>query len=75
MTAQQLKIARIQRTLAWLEADVPQLAMRVRDLSEERQKSAKQFAASMIDSTKAELDRLIAEFSWYETGEPCEPAD
>jgi hypothetical protein len=72
----QTKIARVQRTLAWLEADMPQLSMRVRDLSAERQAQAKQFAACVIDSTKAELERLLSELPIYEGDmPPCEPAD
>lgn len=76
MTVHEYKIARVQRTLRWLEEDVPQLAMRFRDLSPERQKSAKRFAASMIDSTRAELQRLIAELPVEDVSDgPCEPAD
>jgi len=77
MTLHQLKIARVERTLRWLEGDVPQLAMRVKDLSAERQKVAKAFAASMIDSTRAELERLRAlalASEEYEV-DSCEPAD
>jgi hypothetical protein len=76
MTIHEYKIARVERTLRWLEADVLQLAMRFRDLSAERQVVAKRFAASMIDSTRAELQRLIAEQPVHDlTGPPCEPAD
>jgi chromosome segregation ATPase len=79
MTAYQLKIARVERTLRWLEDDVPQLAMRVKDLSAERQKLAKAFAANMIDSTRAELERLRAVALAAEELDtdlsPCEPAD
>ncbi len=76
MTAHQMRIARVERTLRWLEDDAPQLAMRVKDLSRERQKIAKEFAASMIDHTRAELERLRAEvvLSEDESG-MCEPAD
>jgi hypothetical protein len=70
------KIARVQRTLRWLEEDVPQLAARFRDLSPERKTAAQRFTASMIDSTRAELQRLIAELPVQDvTGPPCEPAD
>jgi hypothetical protein len=76
MTTQQMKIARVQRTLAWLEADMPQLSTRFRDLSAERQVQAKCFAASVIDCTRAELERLLAELPSYECDSPpCEPAD
>jgi hypothetical protein len=71
------KIARMQRTLRWLEQDTPLLAMRVKDLSPERQKLAKVFAADMIDRTRAELERLMEErMQDFEDAEcPCEPAD
>jgi len=72
-----LRIARVQRTLRWLEEDVPLLAMRVKDLSPGRQRLAKRFAASMIDHTRAELERLNEERANQaeESETPCEPAD
>ena len=75
--AYDVKIARVQRTLRWLEEDASLLSLRVRDLSPERQKVAKTFAASMIDQTRAELDRLMQERTQESEGEglPCEPAD
>ena len=71
------KIARIQRTLQRLEEDAPLLEMRVRDLSAERQTQAKRFAASMIDQTRAELERLVEERRVDEEDDdpPCEAAD
>ena len=71
------KIARVQRTLERLEEDVPLLEMRVRELSNERQTQAKRFAASMIDQTRAELERLVEERRAEEEDDdpPCEPAD
>jgi hypothetical protein len=72
------RVARIQKTLRWFEADIPLLNMRVKDLSPERQHSARQFAAALIDQTRAELHRVLAEQPQPElqTGEtPCEPAD
>jgi len=71
------KIARIRRTLSWLEQDASLLAMRVKDLSPERQRVAKSFAVSMIDQTRAELERLM-EARLEEVRDleyPCEPAD
>ena len=75
--AQNPKIARVQRTLRWLEEDVPLLNQRVKDLSPERQKIAKKFAAHMIDHTRAELERLMEEHAEEaDVAEfPCEPAD
>jgi hypothetical protein len=54
-------ISRVQKTLRWFEQDIPLLNMRVKDLSAERQQSARQFAAALIDQTRAELQRLIEE--------------
>lgn len=75
--AYDVKIARVQRTLRWLEEDASLLSLRVRDLSPERQKVAKSFAASMIDQTRAELDRLMQQRTQEseERDAPCEPAD
>ena len=58
--AYDVKIARVQRTLRWLEEDASLLSLRVRDLSPERQTVAKRFAASMIDQTRAERFVRIA---------------
>lgn len=72
------RIARVQKTLRRFEDDVVLLNMRVKDLSAERQKSARQFAATLISQTRAELDRLLKEQPEpvSETGDiPCEPAD
>jgi len=70
------RIARVQRTLQRLEDDARLVALRVKDLSPERQSSAKSFAASMIDQTRAELERLMQERRDREQEDiPCEPAD
>jgi len=72
------RIARVQKTLRTFEADIPLLNMRVKDLSAERQRSARQFAAALISQTRAELDRLLKEQPEIapEGGDvPCEPAD
>lgn len=55
------RIAKVQRTLRWFEEDIPLLNMRVKDLSKERQDSARRFAAAVIDQTRAELQRLLQE--------------
>jgi hypothetical protein len=52
--------------------------MRVKELSKERQDSARKFAAAVIDQTRAELERLLQEQprDAQDSGEmPCEPAD
>jgi hypothetical protein len=72
------RITRVQKTLRWFEEDIPLLNMRVKDLSAEQQRSARQFAAAVVSQTRAELDRLLKEQPavGYEAGEvPCEPAD
>jgi hypothetical protein len=75
--AYDVKIARVQRTLRWLEEDATLLVTRVKDLSLERQTQAKRFAADMIDQARAELDRLVQErtIDREESAFPCEPAD
>ena len=55
------RISRVQKTLEWFEQDIPFLKVRVKDLSAERQKSAKRFAAAVISETRAELKRLLKE--------------
>lgn len=72
-----IKIARMRRTLSWLEQDASLLTIRLKDLSPERQRVAKSFAANMIDQTRAELERLM-EARLEEVRDlefPCEPAD
>ena len=46
------RIAKVQRTLRWFEEDIPLLNMRVKELSKERQESARKFAAAVIDQTR-----------------------
>jgi hypothetical protein len=78
MLTNDFRIARVQRTLRWFEDDIPLLNMRVRELSKERQESARKFAAAVIDQTRAELERLRLEGlnEGHDSAEmPCEPAD
>lgn len=78
MLTNELRIARVQRTLRWFEEDVPLLNMRVKDLSKDRQDSAREFATAMIDRTRAELERLLRQQSLDTLDSPetaCEPAD
>jgi hypothetical protein len=72
------RIAKVQRTLRWFEEDIPLLNMRVKELSQERQDSARRFAAAVIDQTRAELERLLQEQpqDTRDSSEmPAEPAD
>lgn len=77
MATRDFRIARVQRTLEYFENDVPLLNMRVKELSRERQESARKFAAAIIDQTRSELEKLLQEQppELDDTGEPCEPAD
>ena len=78
MLTNDFRIAKVQRTLRWFEEDIPLLNMRVKELSKERQESARQFAAAVIDQTRAELERLLQEQPHDmrdSRGAPCEPAD
>jgi hypothetical protein len=74
----EFRIAKVQRTLRWFEQDIPLLNMRVKELSMERQESAKKFVAAMIDQTRAELERLLQQQP-NDQNDPseahCEPAD
>ena len=78
MLTNDFRIAKVQRTLRWFEEDIPLLDMRVKELSKERQESARKFAAAVIDQTRAELERLLREqpLDMPDSNEmPCEPAD
>ena len=74
----EFRIAKVQKTLRWFESDMPLLNMRIRELSKERQESAKEFASAMIDQTRAELQRLLQQQpddAVDADSAPCEPAD
>jgi hypothetical protein len=82
MITNDFRIAKVQRTLRWFEEDIPLLNMRVKELSKERQESARLFATAVIDQTRAELERLLREqfhdqpHDMQDSAEaPCEPAD
>lgn len=77
MLTNELRIAKVQRTLRWFEDDIPLLNMRVKELSKERQESAKKFLAAMIAQTRAELEKLLQQRPVDDHGSeaPCEPAD
>jgi hypothetical protein len=77
MLTKEFRIAKVEKTLRWFEQDIPLLNMRVRELSKERQESARKFAAAMIALTRAELNRLLDERPTDENASqvPSEPAD
>ena len=77
MMSHEFRIARMQKTLRWFEEDIPLLNMRVKELSKERQDSARSLAAAMIAQARAELERLLQQRpDDTNAGEPHnEPAD
>jgi hypothetical protein len=78
MLTNDFRIARVQKTLRWFEEDMPLLDLRVKELSAERQESARQFAAALVHQTRTELERLLQlqpEESRHPDQSPCEPAD
>ena len=77
MLTNEFRIAKVEKTLRWFEQDIPLLNMRVRELSKERQESARKFQAAMIALTRAELNRLLEQRPNDENGSEVssEPAD
>jgi len=53
MLTNDFRIAKVQKSLRWFEDDIALLDMRVKMLSEERQETARKFAAAVIDETRA----------------------
>ncbi len=68
------KIDRTQRLIRMLEEDAPLLARRVAELTPERQKSAKDFAAKLTAQARAELEKLISEDSYWDSSDPTPEA-
>lgn len=63
------KIDRAQRLVRMLEDDAPLLAVRVAHLAPEHQQSAKAYAAHLTASARAELEKLIAESSFWDSND------
>ena len=61
-----LRIDRAQRLVRMLEDDVPLLAVRVAELTPERQQSAKHYAAQLTAKARAELDKLLEEKCFWD---------
>ena len=57
------RINRIQRLVRMLENDAPLLAIRVAELTPERQHSAKTYAERLRAHARAELEKLMAQGS------------
>jgi hypothetical protein len=70
----QTRIDRAHRFLRMLEQDAPLLALRVAELSPERQQSALAHLANVRVHTQSELDRLLAQRSEQDYDIP-QPAD
>lgn len=76
MIHSQSKIARAQRLVRMLEEDGPFLVRRLADLTPEHQQSAKDYAARLTAHARAELEKLIQEDSFWNSGDfTPEPAD
>ncbi len=70
------RIDRAQRLVRMLEQDAPLLAMRVAELTPERQQSAKSFAAQLTAQARAELEKLLEEGSYWDANDTTpHPAD
>jgi hypothetical protein len=63
------KIDRTQRLLRMLEEDAPLLAVRVAPLTAERQRTAKEYAAQLRARTRAELEKLIEQVSFWDSND------
>jgi hypothetical protein len=68
------KIDRTQRLLRMLEEDAPLLAARVAQLTPERQQSAKEYAARLAAHARAELEKLMAEGSFWDANDSAPQA-
>jgi len=64
------RIDRAQRLLRMLEEDAPQLALRVRDLTPERQQSAMEYAARLTAQARSELLKLIQQSTYWDSNDP-----
>jgi hypothetical protein len=60
------KIDRAQRLVRLLEEDGPLLEMRVSNLTPERQRAVKDYAAQLTASARKELARLLEEGSYWD---------
>jgi hypothetical protein len=69
------KIDRAVRLVQMLEQDAPLLAIRVAELTPERQKSTKDYAAQLKAHARAELDRLLREESVWNSWDLPQAAD
>ena len=77
MLTNEFRIAKVEKTLRWFEQHIALLNLRVRELSKERQESARKFRAAMIALTRAELNRLLEQRPNHENASEVrsQPAD
>lgn len=68
------RIHRAQRLLRMLEEDAPLLAIRVSELTPERQRSAQEYAAHLAATARAELDKLLEYESAWDANDPTPQA-
>jgi hypothetical protein len=68
------KIDRARRLVRMLEEDTSLLAVRVAELTPERQDSAKEYAAQLTAHARAQLQRLIEEGSFWDSNDPTPQA-
>src|SRR2546430_9973408 len=69
-----VRINRAERLLRMLEQDAPMLAVRVAELTPERQQSAKSYAARLTAHAKAELEKLRLEVCAWDSNDPTPEA-
>ena len=69
-----VRINRAKRLLRMLEQDAPMLAVRVAELTPERQQSAKSYAARLTAHAKAELEKLRLEVCAWDSNDPTPEA-
>jgi len=71
-----VRINRVQRLVRMLEQDAPLLAVRVAELTPERQHSAKSYAAQLTAHARAELEKLLEQGSYWDPNDTApHPAD
>ncbi len=75
MLSIQARIDRAQRLLRMVEEDAPLLAIRVRELSPERQASARHHAAEVAARARAELEKLVQVESIWSANDLPQAAD
>jgi hypothetical protein len=68
------RIDRAQRLLQMLEDDAPLLAIRVAQLTPERQQSAKQYAAALAACARVQLERLREQCADWDANDPTPQA-